>query len=79
MSVTQKDLFGILLENAENGQVQVTNINSDTSIFADLIGDGRGNLFATPFRSDQVDLSISLRMKREMFLQISDLLSKVMA
>jgi hypothetical protein len=79
MSVTQKDLFGLLLENSENGQVQVNSISSDTHIFADLIGDSRGNLFATPFRSDQVDLNISIRMKREIYLQISDLLSKVIA
>ena len=79
MSVTQKDLFGLLLENAENGQVQIKSISSDTHIFTDLIGDGRGNLFATPFRPDHVELNISIKMKRDMYLQISDLLSKVMA
>lgn len=78
MSVTQKDVFELLLDNSENGQAQITSLKSNASIISDICGDGRGKLFATPFTADEVELDISLRMKRGVFLKISELLSRVM-
>jgi len=78
MSITQEDFFKLLLENSRNGQVQIARVDVNTSVFADICGDHRGNLFSTPFRYDEIDLNISLKIKRNVFVQVNELLSKVM-
>jgi hypothetical protein len=78
MSITQKELFQMMLDNSDNGQLQIYRVNSTADILADICGDSKGNMFSLPFRSDEVVLDISIKMKREVFLQISELLSRVM-
>jgi|APGre2960657404_1045060.scaffolds.fasta_scaffold119409_2 hypothetical protein len=78
MSVTQKELFQMMLDNSNNGQLQICRVDSSASILTDICGDHKGNMFALPFRSDEVVLDVSIKMKREVFLQINELLSRVM-
>ena len=78
MSVTQEDLFRLLLENSKNGQAQISRVDVDTSVFADICGDHKGNLFSTPFRYDEINLNILFKIKRSAFVQVNELLSRVM-
>jgi hypothetical protein len=78
MSVTQEDIFKLLLENSKNGQAQISRVDVDTSVFADICGDHKGNLFSTPFRYDEINLNISFKMKRSAFIEVNELLSRVM-
>jgi len=78
MSVTQEDLFRLLLENSKNGQAQISRVDVDTSVFADICGDHKGNLFSTPFRYDEISLKVSFKIKRNAFVQVNELLSRVM-
>jgi hypothetical protein len=78
MSVTQEDIFKLLLENSKNGQAQISRVDVDTSVFADICGDHKGNLFSTQFRYDEINLNISFKMKRSAFIEVNELLSRVM-
>jgi hypothetical protein len=78
MSVTQEDIFKLLLENSKNGQAQISRVDVDTSVFADICGDHKGNLFSTSFRYDEINLNISFKMKRSAFIEVNELLSRVM-
>lgn len=75
--VTQIDLFKVMMDNATNNQLVLTSINSSTEVSAGICGDHQGNLYQLPFIADTVEVEIRLTMRKKVFLEINELLSKV--
>lgn len=75
--LTQADLFKVMMDNAINNQLVLTSINTSTEISAGICGDHQGNLFQLPMIADTVEIELRLTMKKKVFLEINELLSKV--
>ena len=74
---TQADLFKLMSNNSTNGQLVLSNINMSTNVSSGVMGDGMGNLYGCPFIADTVEVELRLTMKRKVFLELNELLSKV--
>ena len=48
-----------------------------TNVSSGIMGDGMGNLYGCPFIADTVEVELRLTMKRKVFLELNELLSKV--
>lgn len=75
--LTQADLFKLMLDNSTNGQLVLTGINASTDVSSNIIGDGLGRLYNAPFIADTVEVEIKFTMRRKVFSELNDLLSKV--
>lgn len=75
--LTQSDLFSLLSTLARSNKLSLTKIKSDANIEGSIMADGRGNLYNCGFMQNNVNLNLNFTMKRDAFLQVNDLLSKV--
>lgn len=75
--LTQIDLFKVMMDNATNNQLVLTSIRSSTEVSAGICADHQGNLHQLPFIADTVEVEIRLTMRKKVFLEINELLSKV--
>lgn len=75
--LTQADLFKIMMDNANNSQLVLTSISSSTEVSAGVLGDHKGNLYQSPFIANTVEVELRLIMRKKVFLEINELLSKV--
>lgn len=75
--LTQLDLFKVMMDNATNNQLVLTSISSSTEVSAGVCGDHQGNLYQLPLIADTVEIEIRLTMRKKVFLEINELLSKV--
>jgi hypothetical protein len=75
--LSQADLFEVMMANSTNGQLRLVGITSSTEVSSNILGDHKGNLYGCPFMADTVEIELRLTMKRKVFLEINELLSKV--
>jgi len=75
--LTQTDLFKVMMDNATNSQLVLTSISSSTEVSAGICGDMKGNLYQLPLIADTVEIELRLTMRKKVFLEINELLSKV--
>lgn len=75
--LTQSDVFSLLLALAKSNKIVLSNIKSDANIEGNIIVDGKGNLCNYGFTQNDVNLELTLTMKRDAFLQVNNLLSQV--